>query len=108
MFERPLVFHCVPHFRDFHGCPKILHTIKKTGVRVRVLSPQASFISWKVSVAVSSVSKENFMFALSSITTNCHNDLRGTKPYTRLRFKKREVTDLVQGTRWMSQLTGTG
>jgi hypothetical protein len=38
------------------------------------------------------------------LTTNCHNDLHSTKSWTWLGMNKREVTDLVQGTWWKSQL----
>jgi hypothetical protein len=30
VFEQQLVICCIHHFREFYGCPKILHTIKKT------------------------------------------------------------------------------
>jgi hypothetical protein len=56
----------------------------KARVRERALSPLACFISWKVSVAVIPVLKQNLMFALCSITTNCHHDLHCTKYSTRL------------------------
>jgi hypothetical protein len=60
------------HLQDFHGHPEILHTIQKP-VYESALSPQASFISWKVSVADLPVLKQNLIFppSIRTVTTTC-------------------------------------
>jgi hypothetical protein len=76
VFERLLVVHCVRHFRDFYGCPEILHTIKKPVYEREHCHHKPQLESFSGCFARL---ETEIMFALCSITRNCQYDLHGTK-----------------------------
>jgi hypothetical protein len=81
---------CFDHFKCLNDCYPLRTSLRfwrlsrniahdsKTRVQESIVTISL-FYSWKVSVAVLLVLKQNLMFALCSITRDCHNNLHGTK-----------------------------